>query len=197
MMETGRLLSEAQAWEREWWGDCINTLGEELKQVLYARKMGLAFFNDGKTPYNIDMNGLSVLDVGGGPVSLLLKCVNLARGKVVDPLAFPAWVLARYGLAGIGFEQMAGEDMDEIGWDECWLYNILTHVERAEMLIRKARQAARLVRIFDWIDIRPSAGHPCSVSREQLDAWLGGEGRVELINQSECRGKAYYGVFPT
>lgn len=196
MTEATRLLDEALAWEREWWGDCVNTLGEELKQTLYARKMGLRFFDDGKTSFNIDMSGLCVLDIGGGPVSLLLKCVNLARAKVVDPLGFPTWVLARYAAADIDFEQVCAEDIAETGWDECWLYNVLPHVERPRAVIRRARRAARIIRVFDWIDTAPSAGHPCSVSEEQLNAWLQGEGRVELINEGGCKGKAYYGVFP-
>ena len=96
----------AQAWERDWWGDCLNTYSEEEKQLVYANRMGLVAFHDGKSPYNFDLGGMSVLDIGGGPCSLLLKCVNF-RGKVIDPLCFPDWVLARYELAGIEFEQTA------------------------------------------------------------------------------------------
>ncbi len=188
--------SASQAWEREWWGTCVNTLGEELKQVLYLHKMGLHFTEDDKTPYKIDMGGASVLDIGGGPVSLLLKCVNV-RGKVIDPLAFPLWVLERYQAAGIEFEHSLAEELEEFGWDECWVYNVLPHVQYPEVLIRNARHAAKLIRIFDWIDTPVSPGHLCSVSEEQLDAWLGGEGKVELIDQGRCRGKAYYGIFPT
>lgn len=188
--------NEAQVWECDWWGTCVNTLGEELKQVLYARKMGLKFYDDGKTPYNIDMAGLSVLDIGGGPISLLLKCVNV-KGKVVDPLWFPPWVLARYKAAGIEVEHILGEELDESSWDECWIYNVLPHVDSPRTLIRKARRAARLIRIFDWIDTSISSGHLCSVSEEQLNAWLGGEGKVELINKGKCRGRAYYGIFTT
>lgn len=187
--------SEAQAWECDWWGTCVNTLGEELKQVLYLHKMGLHFTEDDKTPYKIDMAGVSILDIGGGPVSLLLKCVNFSRVKVVDPLQLPTWVLARYKAADIEFEQSRVEDIEESGWDECWIYNVLPHVENPEVLIFKARQAAQLIRIFDWINTPLSDGHLCSVSEEQLNYWLGGEGKVELINDGKCRGKAYYGIF--
>lgn len=186
---------DALAWEQDWWGNCCNTLGEEQKQLVYARKMGLGFHHDGKSPHNIDLNGASVLDVGGGPVSLLLKCVNFSRAKVVDPIQFPSWVLERYRCARIEFEQVMGEHMDESGWDECWVYNVLPHVENPYMVIRNAKKAAKVVRIFDWINTHLAAGHPQSVTAEELDGWLGGEGRVELINIPQCRGLAYYGIF--
>ena len=32
---------EATVWEKNWWGNCCNTFGEEFKQLAYADKMGL------------------------------------------------------------------------------------------------------------------------------------------------------------
>ncbi|MHC4464472.1 MAG: hypothetical protein ACYS30_24030, partial [Planctomycetota bacterium] len=57
--------SEVQEWETSWWGKCINTYGEETKQLLYADRMGLQMFHDGKSPFNIDVKGANVLDIGG------------------------------------------------------------------------------------------------------------------------------------
>jgi len=185
---------QAQEWEGEWWGFCTNTYGEEEKQLVYARKMGLRFFHDSKSPYNIDMKGLSVLDIGGGPCSLLLKCHNV-KGKVVDPLEFPAWVAARYAVAGIEYEQRRGEDVQEAGWDECWLYNVLQHTADPELIVKNAKRAGQIVRVFEWIDIPTNVGHPHSLSEQLLNEWLGGEGRVEQLTGGTCRGLAYYGVF--
>lgn len=187
---------KAQEWERDWWGACHNTYGEEQKQLLYANRMGLQTFHDSKSPFNFDLNDISVLDIGGGPVSILLKCTNFSRARVIDSLAFPDWVLARYELARIEFERGQGEHLDETGWDECWIYNVLEHTERPELIIQNARKAAKLIRIFQWIDTGLSAGHLHSLSETQLNDWLDGEGKVELINRGECRGKAYYGIFP-
>ena len=186
----------AQEWEREWWGNCCNSLGEETKQLLYANRMGLRTFYDGKSPHNFDLGGTSVLDIGGGPCSLLLKCVNVV-GKVVDPLEFPAWVSMRYQAAGIELKRAQGEHIDTTGWDEAWLYNVLEHTEEPESIIQNARRAARLVRVFQWIDTGLSAGHLHSLTAAQLNDWLNGAGKVEQIDQGECRGRAYYGIFPT
>lgn len=184
-----------QNWESGWWGDCHNTYGEETKQLLYVHRLGLRTFHDGKSPYNFDVRGASVLDIGGGPVSLLLKCHNV-RGKVVDPCNYPAWTRERYRLAGMEFEQIAGEDIAESGWDECWLYNVLQHVREPARVVANARRAAKIVRLFEWIDTGTSDGHPNNLTEAALNEWLGGEGKVEqLTGQNTCVGKCYYGVF--
>lgn len=186
----------AQKWEGDWWSTCHNTLGEELKQMLYANRMGLKTFHDGKSPYNIDLEGKSVLDVGGGPVSLLLKCVNFELATVVDPLEFPNWVMARYALRGIEFSHKKGENLNAEGWDEVWLYNVLQHTEDPVQIIKQVLRAGNLVRVFEWLDTAQNVGHPHSFTHEVLDSLLGGEGRVEtLVGQANCYGKAYYGVF--
>lgn len=185
----------AQTWESQWHGTCINTYGEEEKQLLYADRMGLKAYHDGKSPYNFDLTGVSVLDIGGGPVSLLLKCTGLKRSCVVDPIVFPDWVLSRYKCAGIGFVQACGEDIAELGWDECWMYNVLQHTRDPQAAVSRAREAARIIRVFEWIDIPISRGHPHLLTRDFLNKWLGGEGRVERIDEHGCNGFAYYGVF--
>lgn len=186
----------AQEWEGQWWGNCCNVLGEEQKQLLYADRMGLRAFHDGKSPYNFDLGGASVLDIGGGPCSLLLKCIDVV-GKVVDPLEFPAWVLMRYQAAGIEFERVKGEEINEADFDEVWLYNVLQHTENPVEVIRNAQQAAGLIRIFEWIDMPTNEGHPHSLTEAQLNNWLGGEGKVEQLTGPHTTGMAYYGIFPT
>lgn len=185
-----------QGWEKEWHGTCQNTYGEETKQLLYAEKMGLEFFHDGKSPYNIDMKGASVLDVGGGPVSLLLKCVNV-RGHIIDPLDMPFWVCQRYVLANITWDEIVAEELSESGWDEVWIYNVLQHVENPQKVIENAKKASNLIRIFEWVDMVPTETHPQLLTEEKLNEWLSGEGKIEQLNQSGCFGRAYYGVFPT
>ena len=188
----------AQAWEKQWHDICTNTFGEEWKQTLYARKMGLQFFHDGKSPFNIDLQGKSIVDIGGGPSSLLLKCVNGGTLLVVDPLDFPAWVRIRYEAAGIIYGQLKAEELYVLDFDECWIYNVLQHVDDPQEVIEAARASAYLIRIFEWIDTPVNDGHPQSLTEEALNRWLGGEGKVEVLrNDHNCTGRCYYGVFPT
>jgi len=185
---------QAQRWEDSWWDTRINSLYEELKQLTYASKMGLVRSPSAKTPYRFDLKGLKVLDIGGGPESLLLKCVNV-KGKVVDPLSQPKWVLERYKLAKIEYEQKKAEEITEKGYDEVWIYNCLQHCENPKIIIENAKKAGKLIRLFEWIDTPANEGHINTLTESKLDKWLNGLGKVEFMNQPPAIGKAYYGVF--
>ncbi len=191
---------KAQTWEAGWWDTCQNTFGEEEKQWLYAEKMllGDRMFHNLKSPYNINMHGDSVIDIGGGPVSLLLKCFDLGMATVVDPLEVPYWVELRYEEAGIEFIREPGEDIDRQNrqYDEAWIYNCLQHTQDPQQVINNACGIAKIVRIFEWLETGVNEGHPHSFNGPMLDKWLGGEGKVTVLNgQAQCYGKCYHGVF--
>lgn len=201
---SGMTWHDHQEWENAWWAGCFNTMAEESKQIVYAHHMGLMNEpRDGMWPV-YDLRGSSVLDIGGGPTSLLLKCVNGGRRMVVDPCRYPAWVNVRYESAGIEYEQYPAEDIDRFDpdnrlmFDEAWIYNVLQHVQDPEKIIRNARTRARRVRIFEWIDLPPCPGHPQELKEAELNAWLDGRGlvvdfRAEPING--CNWIAYTGIF--
>jgi len=189
---------EAQKWERAWHGDCIRTeLGEEIKQIEYAKRMGLEFFNDGKSSYNIQCHGRSIVDIGGGPCSLLLKADNADQKIVIEPMQMPLWVYQRYKAAGISVISIKGEDLRLKGFDEAWIYNVLAHTENPRLVIERAKIAARTIRIFEWINMGISPGHLQSLTKEDLDLWLGKEGHTERLSDKErnLHGWCYYGEF--
>lgn len=178
----------AQEWEKSWHGNCVNKVAGEMHQVqVIAPKMGLVRVRSVKRTPVFDLEGKSVLDIGGGASSLLLKCINV-RGKVVDPIQFPGWVYARYDCAGIDWEIGRGEDIDEAGYDEVWIYNCLQHSENPKKIIDNARKAGKLIRIYEYIDVPVCPGHIHTLREVDLNRWLGGEGKVD--------GKRYYGIFP-
>lgn len=188
-------------WEKNWWDDCANTHHEEEKQLVYAEKIGLTRKPTPKTPYNFDLNGESVLDIGGGAVSILLKCVNFSEAVVVDPLLdrHPSWVKDRYKAHGIEVISAKGEDIGDMGkvFDSVLIYNVLEHVEDPEKVIRNAQKLGKIIRFFEWIDTKHNErqGHIHSFHRNQFDNWLKGEGKVEMLNKSGCVGKGYFGIF--
>lgn len=188
---------KAQAWENDWWGDCVNTLNEEKKQIVYAERMSITTIPDAKTPYNYSVEGADIIDIGGGPVSLLLKCFDRGNCLVVDPLKLPDWVFERYMVSGIRVASIKGEEISpKLGkFDEAWIYNCLQHTENPEQVIKNAKQVSKLIRIFEWIDTPPNEGHPHTLTEESLNKWLGGEGQVEDMSSTPLKGKAYYGVF--
>lgn len=193
--------NECQKWEAQWHGDCVGTeFGERMKQTVYARRMGLRFEHDGKSPFSLDCEGKSILDIGGGPYSMLLFCKNV-KGTVIDPCEYPQWVMDRYQFAGITVLQMPVEDLKVSpgckGFDDAWIYNCAQHVIDPRVLIYNARMLSRIVRVFEWIECGTSDGHPHELTEASLNEWLGGEGKVEHLNDRErgLVGRCYYGVF--
>ena len=181
-----------QEWEANWWGDCLNIYGEETKQRHYAECMGLQELSNSQFSFYYDLGGASVLDIGGGPSSLLLKCVNRGRSLVLDPLKYPDWTYARYDHAGIEWAITKGEDIDETGFDEVWIYNVLQHVVDPVAIINNAKRAGNIIRVFEWLEIGVAPGHPWNLLEDQMNEWLGGYGKV---NADVPRGKEYYGIF--
>lgn len=185
-----------QQWELEWWSGATNTFGEEAKQITYAHRMGLVNeTREGRWPV-YDLGGRSVLDLGGGPVSLLLKCQNLGSGMVVDPCLYPTWVGTRYDEAGIDYLQAPAENLAHLGeFSEAWCYNVLQHVLEPEAVIATARRHASVFRIFEWLETPPCEGHPHTLHAADLNEWIGGDGTVEHVNENGAVGLAYFGVF--
>lgn len=176
--------------ERDYWGDCCNTFDEDQKHYVYARLMGLQ-----QQHYSFDVHNKNILDIGGGPSSILLKTTNLMSGKVVDPIVYPQWTLMRYNHKNIAVQVGPGEDVNETGWDEVWIYNCMQHAIDPEKIIHNALNAAPVLRIFEWIDVPAHDGHPHELTEASLNKWIGKKGNVVQLAESGCFGKAYYGVF--
>ena len=162
--------------EKNFWGNCCNTYQEEEKHYKLLRFLGLDYYL--KNRYWIQAPAENILDVGGGPTSILLKTIGLKKGKIVDPLEYPFWVVQRYSAHNIEYDQKPAEDMFESGWGEVWMYNVLQHCIDPEKIIKNCLKAGKIFRFFDWIDTPIYDGHPHSLSAAQLDNWMGQPGTV-------------------
>jgi len=181
---------EDYEFEKDYWGDCCNTFDEDQKHYVYARLMGLE-----QAHYSFRLPGISVIDIGGGPSSMLLKTEGLTRGLVVDPISYPQWTKDRYSVKNIEVHVDVGENVTETGYDEVWIYNCMQHAIDPEKIIANARAAAPVLRLFEWIDIPAHDGHPHELTEQLLNKWIGQTGSVTSLAESGCYGKAYYGVF--
>lgn len=177
--------------ESEFWGDCCNTFGEDQKHYIYGNLMGLT-----GSYFSYDVSGKRILDIGGGPCSMLLKTINLKEGRVCDPILYPAWTVARYATKNISVRVVRGEDVAEAGWDEVWMYNVLQHTDDPCKIIQNAKKAAPVLRLFEWLDIPAHIGHPQMLLQKDLESWIGQTGKVEILNgQNNCHGKSFSGCF--
>jgi hypothetical protein len=163
-------MSDKYEFEKSFWKDCCHTLTEENKQVVYARHMALGEIANGWLKFSG-----RVMDIGGGPISMLLKCDDVAGSVIVDPINYPAWTTARYAAKGIGVWTMRGEDLPDLTdtYDEVWIYNCLQHVDDPKLIIEKAKHIAPCVRMFEWVNIPAYKGHPQELKTTELREWLG------------------------
>lgn len=164
--------------EAEYWGNCVNTLDEDLKHFLYAEAMGIPKIST----YELSINGKRILDIGGGPSSMLLQVKDHGGSKVIDPIGWPSWTIERYKSHNIEFEQKTGEEINETGWDEVWIYNCLQHTINPKKIIENAKKAAPILRIFEWLDIPAHEGHPHELKKHLLDKWIGQEGYTHHVS---------------
>ena len=176
--------------ERDYWGNCANTFDEDQKHYVYAKYMGLE-----RRRYSFDVHNKRILDIGGGPTSMLLKTINLQYGKVVDPIEYPLWTKMRYKDHNIDVEVIPGEEVSDTDFDEVWIYNCMQHAEDVQKIIDNSKRAAPVLRIFEWVDIPPHDGHPIMLTKDLLDNIIGQKGSTERLREQGCYGTAYYGVF--
>lgn len=188
---------ETIAWESNWWGlEPGPHWDEEVnKQKTYAQLMGL--------PPDLDMGDSNILDVGCGPVSMLLRA-NLSEVAVragVDPLRVSDATKKKYKKSGIKFYNEKAEklfegetrELDKVNFDEIWIYNCLQHVDDPYRILSKVRRKAvqpnTKVRIFEWIDLGVCPGHPHNLTEQMfLDAFPETHWTHKIWNVGTLRG---------
>jgi hypothetical protein len=192
-------VSGSDAYNDDWWQGCVNTFAEEQKQIRKLELMGVQPIHQ-EYPYRwpvYDLAGRSVLDLGGGPVSPLLKAVNAGDRAVLDPGQYPGWVWDRYMAAGIVTFRQAAESFVSVGgWDEVWIMNTLRHTVDPEECVGTARLCAdHCVRVCEWVNEPLSRDEGQVLTEAQLDAWLGREGRVfGWLQENGTTSELYVGV---
>ncbi len=183
----------AQGFEKAWWFDCCNTLGEDLKQLEYLKHMGLETYWNGGRLF-IKSNGKSITDIGAGPSSMLLRLDFDGTRVTIDPLHYPQWVYDRYKMAGINAKIQKGEDVENIETDEVWIYNCLQHVEDWRKILETVKKSKKVLRIFEWVQVETNIGHIHKLRDWQLDEVLGQKGKTELLDKNGCKGLCYFNV---
>jgi glycosyltransferase involved in cell wall biosynthesis len=162
----------AQEWESNWWGNEENGRweGERVKQTTYARLMGI--------PEDFDMGTASIVDIGAGPMSMLLRVKTSGYKTAVDPLKVPIWVEARYIKNSIVFKNAPAETWrGSLKHDEAWLYNVLQHVEDPIKVLETAKESADTIRLFEW-RVGLSEGHLHMITEQMIrdafpaDKWM-------------------------
>lgn len=195
--------NDVQKHEAAYWRDCYSAVafGEVQKQEMYAREMQI-IKDYGDEHGDFDLRGNSILDLGCGPWSMLLRGHNTDRLVGVDPLEWPPSVLRRYKNYGIEFVRQPAEEFEMAAtFDEVWIYNVLQHVQDPGKVIEVARKLAPVVRIFEWLYIPADDCHPHVLTPDAILNWFAGckinYVGIPRLKEYWCEATAFTGIFTT
>jgi len=174
--------------------------------VTYAKHMMLFedFSNDNQKPifdYSkpiFDLQQKTIVDICGGPCSLLLRCHNFKKAIVVDPGNFPEYITQRYKNHGIEVCKVPAEEFvypEKV--DEVWLYNALAHVYNPYDILLNAKKNSKKMRIIEGVNCGTDIQHPQNLKREELEKVLETRGSIVETNDPEPspRGLHFVAVF--
>lgn len=141
----------------------VDTLSVSQPQYMESLSIKNDYFESGDLSLNF--NGLKVLDVGGGPSSILLRSNKghcelhdgFSEGVVIDPVKITEHQKIRYEYFGIRFIQDMAENItnyyNEKHFDECFIYNCLQHVEDPIKILDGITKVSKKIRIAEPIHI--------------------------------------------
>ena len=123
-------------------------------------------------PEDLNMGSTTILDVGCGPVSMLLRATH-GGAAGVDPISMSEETKARYAQANVELHHGKAEDFEPArSFDEGWMYNCLQHVDDPNKVVATLLRSVNSVRIFEWIEMPAYAGHLHTLRAEQFEQWL-------------------------
>lgn len=170
---------------------------EILKQKYYSLILEIPFFYDFKNK--------SVLDIGGGPNSILLRSKNFSRARIVDPGNYSKEVVDNYYKNNIEYVKQLAENYNSTEkFDEVLIYNVLQHTVNTEKIIKNALDSAtERIRFFDWGYTKPTLGHPQTITKKYIldkfkkDGWKWKKFNESFINDENLKiiGWAIWGIF--
>ena len=157
---------DANSAESDYWEIFTCELETFKHQETYIDVMGIRNDYFHAPDNSLNLSGLNVLDVGGGPSSILLRTNNLKgnqhegvkTGVVIDPLRIIDYHKIRYDYYGIKFINDQAENIDlyynEMGYfDECFIYNCLQHTLDPIKILDKVSLLSKRIRIAEPINV--------------------------------------------
>jgi len=167
-------------WKTHWQklGDRAEELSFEVQQR-FLKGMNLTL--------ETDLQDKKIVDIGGGPVSLLLK-FNTNNSVVVDPLPISEFYLNNYKSKNIIFIQQKAEEFiekfDEEKFDEVWMYNCLQHVFDPNKILTKLNKIGKVLRICEPCDTPINKCHPYTFKQEFYETFCEEHGTdISFFNQ--------------
>lgn len=127
---------------------------------------------------NQDLQGKRILDVGGGPNSILLRVINNGASVIVDPTKYTeniSGLSSIFNSKNILFVCSTLEDLpiQYANYDEVWCYNTIMHTENSTEFIESLKQRVKpggIFRIMEPLTSRNDGHHPTTVTNNTFDS---------------------------
>lgn len=142
-----------------------------------------------------DQTGKTIIEIGCADVPALYYCKGFARGIVVEPMPSDILIeLARCTDPFLQIVTLPAEHFDFPECDEIWLFNVLQHVIDPDVIINKAKAAAKVIRFFEPINDHIDVCHLHSFTLDYFKGHFGDcvihyedhKGRVQGFHEHEC-----------
>ena len=98
-----------------------------------------------------DLDGKSVLEIGCSNYAAIPFCDRYGKSYVLDPLDSES-LRRQIKDKNIEFINEPAEEVDFPKVDEVWLFNVLQHTMDPDLIIKKSKEAAKVVRFFEPIE---------------------------------------------
>lgn len=183
---------EANEGEKSHWNTVLNSKELTEREDGYYRHAAVMFLQK-DNPTNI-----SVIDIGGGPLSLTLHH-DLGNCLVIDPILLTPPYMKNYTEHGISFIQSTAEDFladytDKV-YDEVWMYNCLQHTIDPDFIMENLWRVGKVLRISEPTNTPINTLHPHSFTPQWIFDKLSSisiEGNLSRVDYDYpyCGGKA-------
>lgn len=143
-----------------------------------------------------DLKGKSIIEIGPARISSLLFCRNFSKSYIIEPTIYEN-VEHLYTDSNIVLVRERAENFDFPTVDEVWLFNLLQHVQDPDLIVKKCKDAANIVRFFEPIELDTDMLHPFSFSRQDFVEYFGDcvTDYVSIGESNFHQARCVYGVF--
>lgn len=131
----------------------------------YFRYLGMSFDQEGKI----------IIEIGPADYPALSYCENVGQAVIIEPLVTET-LKARIARPDFLLIARPLEDMSDLALPhgaECWLLNVMQHIQDPELFVEKCKQIAPVIRFFEPIDFGISDCHPHTYSIDDFIRWFG------------------------
>ncbi len=180
-------------------------VGEKIYHIAEPVEMSYNHFREAYKHYfkwldiNPDLSGKSVIEIGPGRIAALLFCDNHKLSYVLEPTEYDG-IAHLYDKENLLVIKKTAEEWDFPNVDEIWLFNLLQHVQDPDLLIKKCKESAKVIRFFEPVDLPTNLEHPFTFSMDDFKGYFGDCVKEYAANQG-IKGfhgaKCAYGVYKT